>query len=400
MRILYISSVCAQGRFDRLVNLGAINCQFQNQKFHHLVLSGLRACSDATIDVVSFYPVNRNIGFKMKHDDEEENGVHYVYPGYINLPIFHHIIKLWKTFFFLKRYRKADSIIICNIMNYDECLAALLFRLFYKIRVCAITADVPGITSGAVSVKSPKWKYILHSMVDPLYKSMNNKYDAYLFLSEAMNNVVNTRNKPFIVVEGMSDLVMKDIRNSISQKYHKRTIMYVGGIHREYGIDLLVEAFHMLNNADVELHIYGKGNYEKELEKISEIDSRIKYFGTRPNYEVINKQIKAHILVNPRPTGADFVKYSFPSKIIEYMASGTPVLTTRIPSMPRDYYPFVYFFDIETKEGFFNSLTSILGLSDEELHNKGMAAKSFILSEKNYMIQAGKLFSFLQKLSS
>ena len=46
--------------------------------------------------------------------------------------------------------------------------------------------------------------------------------------------------------------------------------------------------------------------------------------------------------MNPRPVDDEYVKYSFPSKNMEYMASGTSTLLTAIPSMPESYYPFVH----------------------------------------------------------
>ena len=227
---------------------------------------------------------------------------------------------------------------------------------------------------------------------------MSKQYDAYMFLAPAMNDVVNPKKKPFVVIEGLADISMNNYENSIKGKYPKVTMMYAGGLHKEYGVDLLVSAFHMLKENDVELHLFGKGNYENELCKIAEEDKRIKYFGTRPNYEIVALQLKAHILVNPRPTEADFVKYSFPSKIMECMSSGTPLLTTRIPSIPSEYYPHIYTLDIETVEGYYKAFSKILSFSIEQLHEKGKEAKDFILKEKNYKVQAKKLRQLLDSI--
>ena len=395
MNILYISSVCAQSRFDRLVAQGHINGQFQNQKFHHLLLLGLIEIKNVSISVVSFYPVNRTKGLDCTYEEEVEGRVKYFYPEYINKPILHHITKFIGTYKFLKRHRQSESVIVCNIMNFDECLAALVYRLFNKIKICAITADIPGVTSGAGNSVGALWKRIMNRMVYPFYKKMSKHYDAYMFLSEAMSNVVNPANRPYVVVEGFADLSMKMVDNTIANKNPKKTLMYAGGLHREYGLPLLVDAFRNIKDSNIELHLYGKGNYEKELQKIAEEDVRLKYFGTRPNSEIVSLQLKAHVLVNPRPTKAEFVKYSFPSKIIEYMASGTPLLTTCIPSMPKDYYPHVYTIDEETVEGFYNSFAKVLSFSDEQLCEKGKSAKAFILREKNYKVQTEKLYQLL-----
>lgn len=400
MNILYISSVCAQYRFDRLVAKKHINGQFQNQKFHHLLIEGLIDSGKTAITVVSFYPINRVEGVKLSNEQEIEDGVYYVYPKYVNKPVLHHIIKFVQTYKSLNKLRRPDSVIVCNIMNFDECLAALVYRCLHKIKVCAITADVPGITSGSGKNVGTWWKRMLRGMTYPLYKAMSSRYDAYMFLSQAMNDVVNLKDKPYIVVEGLADLSMQNTDNSLEGKYPKKTVMYAGGLHREYGIALLVEAFRRIKDQNIELHIYGKGNYEDALIEVTREDSRIKYFGTKPNKEIVAAQLKAHLLINPRPTSAEFVKYSFPSKIMECMASGTPLLTTRIPSMPDEYYPYVFTLDEETVDGISKTICQVLSLSNEELHSKGETAKEFILREKNYKVQAGKLYVLLTTLSS
>lgn len=399
MNVLYISSVCAQSRFDKLANSGLIDSQFQNQKFHHLLLEGLREIKDVSISVVSFYPINRTKTCKMNFEMEDENGIHYIYPSYLNSPVIHHIAKFVKTFQFLYNNRQDNSIIVCNIMNFDECLAALIYRKFHPIRICAITADVPGISSGSGKNNGAWWKRIMTKAIYPIYKSMSSKYDGYMFLAQPMNNVVNLKNKPYIVVEGLADTSVQSLDTNI-EKYSKKTIMYAGGLHREYGIEILVQAFKKIAEKDIELHIYGKGNYEKELIMAGQQDKRIKYFGVKPNSDIVAAQMKSHILVNPRPTTAEFVKYSFPSKIMECMASGTPLLTTRIPSMPSEYFPYVFLIEDETVNGFYETLKNVLSLSDEQLQEKGHNAKSYILKEKNYQIQSNRLYEMLLSLKN
>lgn len=398
MKILYISSVCAQNRFDSLVKNGLINSQFQNQKFHNLLLTGLASVLNDSIDVVSFYPVIRKGKRFRGFEEEEENGINYKYPSFLNYPVIHHIFKFLGTYSQIKKSVTDNSIIVCNIMNFDECMAALFYRCFHRIKVCAITADVPGITSGAGKTNGALWKRILTQIASPFYHSANNKYDGYLLLTEAMNGVVNTKSMPYVVVEGIADSKMLTMNNTMANKNPKKTILYAGGLHREYGIQLLVEAFKKIPDGDVELHLYGKGNYEEDLVRQTKEDTRIKYFGTRSNREIVSEQIKAHILINPRPTNEEFVKYSFPSKIMECMASGTPLLTTRLPGIPADYYPYLYFIDDETIGGIAKSLESLLNTPKEELLQKGQNAKQFVIERKKPSEQASKLLNLVQEV--
>ena len=144
------------------------------------------------------------------------------------------------------------------------------------------------------------------------------------------------------------------------------------------------------------LEIYGPGDYVKELQQIAQSDSRVFYGGMLLNTEIVKKEQEAALLVNPRPTHEEFVKYSFPSKTMEYMASGTPVLTTRLPGMPKEYYPYVDFIEEESAAGIAAALKTVLSASDEELFAKGNAARAFVLDGRNNVVQAEKLLRMLE----
>ena len=106
--------------------------------------------------------------------------------------------------------------------------------------------------------------------------------------------------------------------------------------------------------------------------------------------------MEATLLVNPRPTDEEYVKYSFPSKTMEYMASGTPVLTTVLPGMPKEYHPYVYLLEDETAEGIAKKLKLVMAESDEVLFHKGQRAREFVLEQKNNVIQGKKILDMLE----
>jgi glycosyltransferase involved in cell wall biosynthesis len=162
-------------------------------------------------------------------------------------------------------------------------------------------------------------------------------------------------------------------------------------------MEMLVQSFISLGRQEWELHIYGDGNYVQELINITSQHKNVKYFGVLNNIQVIDKQMKAHLLVNPRLTDSEFIKYSFPSKTMEYMASGTPLISTALPGMPDEYYNFIYVIEDESEEGFMSSLSSVFDLGLDVLHKKGTDAKKFILESKNNIIQAKRVLNFLEQ---
>ena len=397
MKILYLSSVCSQSRFDLLVSKGVIKKMPQAQKYHHLLIEGLQKVSNDGISVISSYPINGGRKRVYKTEVEIESEVNYFYPGFIKFPIIRQICLILNSILLIFKLKENDTIIVCDILNGSVCYAARFVRLFTGIKIVSIVTDVPGLTSGARIKMLPWWKRILPKLGVQLLKESLDKYDGYLFLTQAMDEVVNFKHKPYIVIEGHSDITMKERINDIHNKFLKKTIMYAGGTHKEFGIALLVEAFLSVNRPDWELHIYGDGNYTNELKRIASKYKNVKYFGLRPNSEVVSNQLRAWILVNPRITDAEYIKYSFPSKTLECMVSGTPLLTTRLAGMPKDYYPYVYLFGKETKEDFMAVLKEVFSKSAKELHDFGSKAKIFAIQEKNNVKQASKFYTFLKQ---
>ena len=80
------------------------------------------------------------------------------------------------------------------------------------------------------------------------------------------------------------------------------------------------------------------------------------------------------------------------------MVSGTPVLTTKLPGMPKEYYPFVYLIDEESVEGYARAISETLRQSDESLMEKGRLARNFVLKNKNNVFQADRIIKFINDI--
>ena len=199
-------------------------------------------------------------------------------------------------------------------------------------------------------------------------------------------------NKPYQIIEGFTDASIKATEGEIFM--NKNAIMYAGALFEKFGLRMLLDAFHDLDG-NYEFWLFGNGDMEKDIEQFSLNDPRIKYFGNRPNNEILEFEKKAKLLVNPRFSNNEFTKYSFPSKLMEYMSSGTPVLTTKLLGIPDDYFDKMFYIESETVEGIKKALLFCLSKSQEELDVFGNNAKSYVLREKNNFIQIDKLINFM-----
>ena len=399
MNIIYLSSSCSDEKYADLLEKGYTKKLPQAQKYHRLLIEGLAGNIDGRLTSISAFPVNRQWTKKFKFDREEEkvNGVHYVYGSFLNATFLRQWTRKREAKREIKRlYREdPDCVIICDVLNHSIASAARSCGKRYGIPVVGIVTDVPGHSSGARR-KTLSFVNRLISKYGSLYAEKDlKKYDAYLLLTEEMNSVVNLKKKPYIVIEGHCDANMEHIPNSLEDKNSPKVAIYAGGIHKEFGIERMVNAFLKGNFEGWELHIYGDGNYQNDLRRVADENSNVKYCGVQPNKHIVEQQLKASLLLNPRLTDAEYVKYSFPSKTMECMASGTPLLTTKLPGMPKDYYPYVYFFEDESEEGMLGAFRTVLSKSDEELHSFGANAKAFVMEKKTNLVQAKKLIEFI-----
>ena len=99
-----------------------------------------------------------------------------------------------------------------------------------------------------------------------------------------------------------------------------------GGLTKKYGVIELLNAFERLQDENCRLVICGSGDAENDIIEASNRDRRIIFKGLLPRKEVLSLQKSSTILVNQRSNNEEYTKYSFPSKIMEYLSSGTPVV--------------------------------------------------------------------------
>lgn len=396
MKILYMSTLCSEKEFDYLYSTAEARLNQQMQKYNQVLTSGFAQIDNVYIKAISARPVTMNTYKKrvFRKKVETEKQIEYIYLPFINIKLLKSLIILVSAVINGMKISKENEneklAIICDVLNIPLSIASLILGKYLNIPVVGIVTDIPGYdSSDEGKINFWRKRYIKHHQI------LIQKNDCFVFLSQFMNSVINTHNKPFRIIEGQVDTRLININNLIQKKNKTMVMMYAGSIDKANGIDILTEAFMKSNINNTELHIYGSGSYSNELELLSKTSNKVKYFGSASNKIVVEREIEADILVNPRPTNREFVKYSFPSKIMEYMVSGTPVLTTKIPSMPEEYNNYIYFIEDESVEGLTKTINELLTFSREELFVMGQKARKFVLREKSGVVQAKKIIDLV-----
>lgn len=401
VEIQYISALCSDSLINQIFVTSKQKPRQEAQKFHRLLAEGFALHNKVCrIETLSLLPVTSSTHKKIiwKPSCEKAGNILFNYVPMINLPVVKDFSVFVYSFFRVLAWSlfksKKEKAVICDSLKLSISGAALLACKISGVKVLGIVTDLPDLMVG--HKKKFDIKYKLYKRL--AYTVMSN-FDKYILLTEAMNEVVNPNHRPFLIMEGLVDVSMEKRDITSVQKDTSRMLLYTGAIYKQYGIKTLLEAFMRLEDEGLRLHIYGPGDMENEMPAYMKRDNRIVYKGIVLNNEIADIQKKATLLINPRPTTEEFTKFSFPSKNMEYMVSGTPMVTTKLPGMPPEYYEYVFLFEDETVEGMADTLKNILLKSDAELSCLGSKAKQFVLNSKSNYIQAERILNFAAKKS-
>lgn len=165
-------------------------------------------------------------------------------------------------------------------------------------------------------------------MYATLQEKVIRKYTTVVGLSANIEKKLQKEQK-FVLLEGGID---REFYNRFSLKQHKEnepiTFMYSGLLSKVTGVDVLLDEMLNSKEKNVELWLSGKGELEEAV-KAAEKDSRIKYLGHMKYAEYMEKLQNADVLINPRNMSLPENQNNFPSKIMDYLAVGKPIVSTK-----------------------------------------------------------------------
>lgn len=262
----------------------------------------------------------------------------------------------------LKENKKFDLIVVYSAHSPFLEAAVYAKKMSSNSKICFIVPDLPQYMN--LDVNKTKF-YGFFKTFDIKHINSCIKYvDSFVILTEPMKNLLNIGNRPYMVVEGIIDSEISEKIIVGSCESNLKNIVYAGKLNIAFGIEELVDSFMKISEGNYRLVLCGDGDAKEYIKSKAKIDSRIMYMGQLAP-EKVNKIIQnSTVLVNPRNNDCEYTKYSFPSKNIEYLMSGKPVVAYLLDGMPKQYENFIY--DINL----FSSLTEAIKTTADESNNE------------------------------
>lgn len=237
--------------------------------------------------------------------------------------------------------------------------------------------------------------YWLHKKTMPLF-------DGLVVITEAIARDFAPK-IPYLRVEGgiSADLIMQ-YQALTADKHDKEdfVIVFAGRLDEANGIREILEAFSMVKKKKFCLHIAGAGPLEDIVKESASTDSRVNFHGFISFDEILQLYATADVLVNMRLTQRVNTRYFFPSKTMEYLASGVPVITTCPGNMAEEYGDFAFLLYEETPEALAEMLVYVAAMPDEQRKKRALTAQRYMAEHKTWDVQAQKILRFIDGISN
>ncbi len=160
------------------------------------------------------------------------------------------------------------------------------------------------------------------------------------------------------------------------------TVLYAGTLMRAYGAALLLDAARQM--PEVDFRIFGRGECETELRECGLANL---YYGGQLSADALAEEmLAADFLINCRPASSAQARASFPSKLLEYLAVGKPVITTRLAAIPPELAETFLYIDGESPEAVVAAIRSACALDAEARAAWGRKGQTVAMS--NYSEEA------------
>ena len=368
------------------------------------IIDGLEANNCGKIKILNYLPIDsypkgytdRNIEeFVFQHTDKYQ--ADDINVGCTNLTVFKQFCNVAPFKRKIKDWIRKDNGCKKVLMLYTASAMFLELSRYTKkmnpqIETCCIIADLPAFS--ALSNTGGINKMFNNYLAQRSFSLLKN-VDKVVLLTKQMSQKLDIK-VPFTVVEGISTCSDVLVDQTFAQKYtDDKYLLYSGTLNYRFGIGTLVEAFSKMKDLDVKLIICGFGEAEERIREKQKTDDRIVFLGRVDRKQVLALQRNATVLVNHRQNNEEFTKYSFPSKNLEYLSAGVPVVAYKLDGIPDEYDEYLFYPDNDEVESLTLLLEKLCRMDSQMRKELGQKGMHFVQNRKNAESQTEKILDLL-----
>ena len=385
MNILIFSSAMRERDFALYQEEAKIKPNPSNQNFYYKLIKALAINNN--VSVVSHRPLVK--GMFRKNAVEGDTTVDSKIKFYYTSNKCDKLFKLLKEESVIEKTAKQaiedfmshDFVIVTDTLRLNLLKAAKKIANQYDAKIVGMLTDNPfNLSSG-------------NAFVNKSLVKQASSLDGYLSLTQGLVEVFNT-NKPSYVFEGLVSEESEGKKDPIFNYFY-----FGGSLYERYGVKTLVDAFHK-SNVKYKLVLAGTGPLVDYIEQMAEDDYRILYLSQLSKEKNIAYMRNSIANINPRPLNYKMDNESVPSKLLEYLSIGTPVISTKYPKLYSTFKDDVTWIDGNSVEDMRFALEHYEVPNQEQYLKKAATARRKVFEFYGLNVQAESIDHFLAEINS
>lgn len=394
MRVLIIGFSVSKGMFERVLATDR-GMPVQTQRFGWALVRSLVA-NDVEVDLVVAEPVadfphNRRLLVRGRQFTEE--GVVGRSISFANLPALKHLTRYMsgRRAARLIGVKHTDAVLVHGVHSAFLWLALGLSKR-HGLPVVAVVTDAPSLHTKFDNALTSLLKRVDRKLILAALR----RVDGVVALTPGLSELA--AGKPAMLMEGIALSPLSPDKAPSRTVDDPPRVVYAGGLSADYGVLDLLGSVERASECWT-LEFYGRGPAVAAIQEAERQDPRVVYRGAVSPDEMARVYASCDVLVNPRPPTGALAHQAFPSKLLEYLASGVPVVTTRLPTLPPDYLDHVTL-AASSPAGLAAAIDGLVCAGAEVRERLGSDAQEFVLRTRGIERQGERLRSFIADLSS
>lgn len=407
MNVLFLGGVFDNVMEKEILKKSKSGVHYAANKFQWGLIDGLLELNDLKVEILSAtfigsYPKDYSDKHFKGQKKYYHNEIRTNYVTFNNIWGYRSISRKKSLKRGIKEFasHKAERKTILIYTPHSPLLQAAVYakKIDPSIHICLLIPDLPQFMNLNNNL-TLMYKFLKKIDINIFEKNLKH-VDSFVLLTDHMKESLKVGERPYVVVEGIVN------KNNIYDQHvvirepekDRLSIVYTGTLNEKFGVLNLVRAFQKIKNPNVCLKICGRGDSEDTIRKIAPKDQRIQLLGQLSNEEAVDLQRRAAVLVNPRQNNEIYTKYSFPSKNMEYLLAGRPVIAYKLDGIPDEYDDYFFYPNDNSLEGLSEKIEEILLMSDEKRKEWGLKAKEYVLNEKNNVSASKKIIEMIESV--
>lgn len=294
----------------------------------------------------------------------------------------------------LKNRKKRRVLVVYNVF-FPNVIFMRILTWFARTKLVVAVFEI-----GTVQSLNLGW---MHRLLEPEWlKRLGEKclriLDGRIFITDAIARDF-AKGRHYVRIDGGVTRNVVDRLPELKVSAHSEfRMMFAGGLSQWNGIPLMLEYMKANNDPSLRLCIAGRGEFSHAVENAAAKDCRIEYKGMLPHSELFKFYSDADVLLNLRDDSDPVMQYHYPSKFLEMLTVGKPVIATDVAHTREVYGEHCFVMDEFSLDAFAVQVERIRNMSPEARCEFGYSVRNWMLANKTWRAQASLIGSYIENM--